>query len=222
MPDVAFKDLCIDARRPDVVGPFWADLLGLRPLRQEGGDYQLVGEPSARTIWVNGVPEELTVKSRVHLDVLLDAVDADVPGATVLQEPGEDRHWRVLADPDGVAFCGFAPHPEAPEMRGVFELVVDAHDPFAQATWWAERIGGTVKEKEGRWAWIEGAEGFPYLFWVFNPVQERKRVKNRVHWDVTMRDAGVGDVPAAGATLLSREPSWTVLADPEGNEFCAF
>jgi predicted enzyme related to lactoylglutathione lyase len=44
-----------------------------------------------------------------------------------------------------------------------------------------------------------------------------------VHWDVTTPD--VAAVVAAGATVLRRpdgEVRWTVLADPEGNEFCAF
>jgi hypothetical protein len=44
-----------------------------------------------------------------------------------------------------------------------------------------------------------------------------------VHWDVTA--GSVAPLVEAGATLL-REPdddiNWYVLADPEGNEFCAF
>jgi hypothetical protein len=43
-----------------------------------------------------------------------------------------------------------------------------------------------------------------------------------MHWDVTLTDATVDDLVAAGARVLSVLPSWTVLADPEGNEFCAF
>lgn len=63
------------------------------------------------------------------------------------------------------------------------------------------------------------------MFWVFTPVPEPKTVKNRVHWDVLLDDATVDDLVAAGATVLRRpddEIDWTVLADPEGNEFCAF
>jgi len=48
-------------------------------------------------------------------------------------------------------------------------------------------------------------------------------MKNRIHWDVTV--PGVAPLVQAGATVL-REPDagigWYVLADPEGNEFCAF
>jgi len=53
-------------------------------------------------------------------------------------------------------------------------------------------------------------------------VPEPKTVKNRVHWDV------FGDVDRlveAGARVLRErggDISWTVMADPEGNEFCVF
>jgi hypothetical protein len=54
-------------------------------------------------------------------------------------------------------------------------------------------------------------------------VPEPRTVKNRIHWDVTV--SGVAPLVEAGATVL-REPggdiSWYVLADPDGNEFCAF
>ncbi|MGH8840675.1 MAG: VOC family protein [Jiangellaceae bacterium] len=60
-------------------------------------------------------------------------------------------------------------------------------------------------------------------FLCFVPVPEPKRAKNRIHWDVLAPD--VGALVARGARVL-REPddeiSWHVLADPEGNEFCAF
>ena len=48
---------------------------------------------------------------------------------------------------------------------------------------------------------------------------EPKQVKNRVHVDV------YGDVDALvahGARIIERRERWTVMADPEGNEFCAF
>jgi hypothetical protein len=51
-------------------------------------------------------------------------------------------------------------------------------------------------------------------------VPEPKTAKNRIHWDVLVDD--VDDLVTAGAVVLQQEPNWTVLADPEGNEFCAF
>jgi len=55
-------------------------------------------------------------------------------------------------------------------------------------------------------------------------VPEAKTTKNRVHIDVTTAD--VGKLLAAGATRLRSKGEdnlrWDVLADPAGNEFCAF
>lgn len=48
--------------------------------------------------------------------------------------------------------------------------------------------------------------------------------KNRIHIDVTTEE--VGPLVAAGATVLRPKGdggiAWTVMADPAGNEFCAF
>ena len=59
----------------------------------------------------------------------------------------------------------------------------------------------------------------PFESLLFDPVPEPKTVKNRIHWDVY---GDVDDFIAAGATVLAEQPRWTVLADPEGNEFCVF
>ena len=60
------------------------------------------------------------------------------------------------------------------------------------------------------------------------PSPDEKVTKNRLHLDLTPgpdgRDAEVERILALGATRVeigqTGEESWTVLADPEGNEFC--
>ena len=56
------------------------------------------------------------------------------------------------------------------------------------------------------------------------PVPEHKTVKHRVHLDIYARS--IEELVARGATvLLPAEETglrWTVMADPEGGEFCAF
>jgi predicted enzyme related to lactoylglutathione lyase len=73
------------------------------------------------------------------------------------------------------------------------------------------------------WWWLEDVPGLPCDGWSFVPVPEPKTVKNRIHWDVLVDS--VDDLVAAGATVL-RGPTdsdeWSIMADPEGNEFCAF
>lgn len=62
---------------------------------------------------------------------------------------------------------------------------------------------------------------------LFNRVPEPKTVKNRLHVDVHsggQREATVARLQAHGATLIRHVKElggeWSVLADPEGNEFC--
>ena len=60
------------------------------------------------------------------------------------------------------------------------------------------------------------------------PSPDGKVVKNRVHLDLTAgadeRDAEIDRLVALGASRVdigqTGNESWTVLADPEGNEFC--
>ncbi len=89
------------------------------------------------------------------------------------------------------------------------------------------RSGG-VAPPGGR-AWGETAVILPEgLQLYFNQVPERKTVKNRIHLCLrpeTSREEEVQRLLGLGATLVAdrREPDgagWTVLADPEGNEFC--
>jgi hypothetical protein len=154
----------------------------------------------------------------VHLDIYArDLADLEALGATIL-EP--QRAWTVMADPEGGEFCAFL-RPEVPAER-LHGLVVDSADPHAQARWWGGVYGVGVTDNDS-YATLEGVPGMPIATMDFVPVPEPKTVKNRVHWDVSV--AGVAPLVEAGATVL-REPDddigWHVLADPEGNEFCAF
>ena len=61
--------------------------------------------------------------------------------------------------------------------------------------------------------------------WIFIAVTDEKVVKNRIHLDFRPdeQQAEVDRVIALGAKHVDigqGEPSWVVLADPEGNEFC--
>ncbi|MGN9812505.1 VOC family protein [Micromonospora sp. BQ11] len=224
-----FKDLCLDAADAPALGAFWGRILDGEVVDLGDGDVRVdpgQAGAGAESIWVNRVPEPRTVKTRVHLDLRLAAADPAAlveAGARVVREPDAEISWWVLADPEGNLFCAFGPREG--ERSGAFELVVDSADPAAQATWWSRVVGGTVDVSGEGYASIVGAAGFPWQYWVFDPVPERKTVKNRLHWDVDLVDDDPTALIRAGATLL-REPddliSWWILADPEGNEFCAF
>ena len=102
----------------------------------------------------------------------------------------------------------------------MYEIVVDSAEPRAVARWWADVLGATYGDEGADEAWVEAIPGAPFDCMVFGRVPEAKTVKNRIHWDVRTDDLGL--LLDAGATVLDRQPRWTVLADPEGNEFCAF
>jgi hypothetical protein len=120
-------------------------------------------------------------------------------------------------------------------MSRLKDVCFDCADPWALAHWWAETLGYAVRPHSEddlaalRARGIEGPEHDPAVavdsigepgpsFW-FNLVAEPKRVKNRVHVDVY---GSVDELAARGATILERQVRWTVMTDPEGNEFCAF
>lgn len=221
MPLARFKDLCIDAVDPARLGVFWAGALGLTWQAKDDGAGLVTGPTPQHTIWVNLVPEPKTVKHRVHFDIYTrDLADLEALGATVVEPRRGIRTWTLMADPEGGEFDAFL-HPEAPAER-LHGLEVDCADAGAQARWWGRVYGTDVAENEGYFT-LEHVPGMPILTMDFAPVPEPKTVKNRIHWDVTVPD--VVPLVSAGATVL-REPDdeigWHVLADPEGNEFCAF
>jgi len=56
---------------------------------------------------------------------------------------------------------------------------------------------------------------------VFWHVPKPKTAKTRVHVDLASKDpaAMIKRLVALGATVVEKHPAWTVMADPEGNEF---
>ncbi|SBT94165.1 hypothetical protein GA0115233_108034 [Streptomyces sp. DI166] len=104
------------------------------------------------------------------------------------------------------------------------QLNVDAADPVALGSWWAEALGWVVVNDSPEEFEIRPApDRLPGL--LFAPVPEAKTVKNRLHLDFRPDDQGaeVERLLALGARRADvgqGEQSWTVLMDPEGNEFC--
>ena len=217
-----WKDLCIDATDAHRMARFWGELLGLEIDLHVDGDAALRGERPEQTIWINTVPELRTVKQRVHLDVEMPSLDTVLAlGATVLQPASETGlHWDALADPEGGELCAFV-RGDGPTR--LYEMVVDTADAASSARmarWWAEVLDGKAVDDERGFSWTQAVPGFPLESIDFVPVPEPKTVKNRIHWDVTSDD--VDGLVQRGATILAELPSWTVMADPDGNEFCVF
>ncbi len=109
----------------------------------------------------------------------------------------------------------------------VSEVVIDCADHGAVVDFWQAALDYDRQEVNEQYVGLaprEKAPGRPPI--LFQKVPEAKIVKNRVHLDfrTESRVDEIARLEALGASVL-REGSlgsihWTVMADPEGNEFC--
>ena len=120
-------------------------------------------------------------------------------------------------------------------MARLKEIVIDALDPPALARFWAEALDdytmrpydvaeiarlasvGLTPETDPAVA-LDG-DG-PTLF--FQKSQQVKVGRNRIHLDLRCKspDDEVARLVRLGATVRDVHPTYTVMLDPEGNEFC--
>ena len=106
-------------------------------------------------------------------------------------------------------------------------IVIDAHDLPTLARFWTQALGWKVLSEREHEIVIGTDENAPVGI-CFMPVTDQKIVKNRVHLDITTeaqdRDQEIDRLIGLGAQRVdvgqTGKESWTVLADPEGNELC--
>lgn len=113
--------------------------------------------------------------------------------------------------------------PRVPFFAG---MVIDCGDPVTLAHWWAKLMGTEVVTESEDFCVVRPSEGRKTTI-SFQKVPESKQVKNRVHPDMVVGDkvAAAARAVEMGATQLDDFTweggwSWTVMQDPEGNEFC--
>lgn len=104
-------------------------------------------------------------------------------------------------------------------------ITFDTTDALALATWWARHTGGTVHDPAGGWFVTVSSDG-PTPTLAFQKIGDPTPGKNRLHLDLHVPDrhATAAELVADGATLVAERAehgfAWTVLADPDGNQFC--
>ena len=121
-------------------------------------------------------------------------------------------------------------------MSGLVGIVLDCRHASKLARFWEVALGwrvrpydeaevsrlaalGLTPETDPMVA-IDSPDGSLVFF--LQQVPEPKTVKNRMHVDARLRDeAHLEELLRLGATVESAQDGWQVLADPEGNEFCA-
>jgi hypothetical protein len=95
------------------------------------------------------------------------------------------------------------------------DLCLDVADVGVAAAFWGPALG--LRLDASRPVLVDGLP--QHTLWL-NVVPEPKTVKHRVHLDLHV--AAVSDLVDLGATILDESQPWTLLADPEGGELCAF
>ncbi|MFF4114501.1 VOC family protein [Streptomyces sp. NPDC001714] len=126
-------------------------------------------------------------------------------------------------------------------MAHLHDIVFDSAHPASAARFWAATLDGHAVApydeteltrlrdlgftgpEDDPTVLVEPASGRGPRLW-FQLVPEQKRLKNRVHLDLRAADVGTETVRLTelGASVIARHDDHTVLADPEGNEFCLF
>ena len=231
----------VDALDPAGQARFWAAALGWTTTDETAGevDVQPAGYaypgPAALPLVFVPVPEPKTGKNRVHLDLATASLAHQAEWVRALRDLGAtpadvgqgDVPWTVLADPEGNEFCVLEPRDVYRDTGPVAAVIIDCADPAGLAPFWATAAGWPVERPGDDIVGLRSPAGTgPYLELLRVP--GRKSVKNRLHPDVAPYP---GDDPAtevARLTSAGARPAdvgqgdvpWTVLADPEGNEFC--
>ncbi len=110
----------------------------------------------------------------------------------------------------------------------IAQLTIDVHDLDAQARFWSEALAMTKRVHDDGTVKLYPADG-GQMIWL-QPVEEEKQEKLRLHLDLRPAEedgdvqAEVGRLLGLGATRAdvgqSGDEGFTVLKDPEGNEFC--
>ena len=124
-------------------------------------------------------------------------------------------------------------------MASIKDIVFDSPHPASTARFWAQALDeyeiapydeeelarlrsiGINDPEDDPNVLLVGRDGrLPRIFCQLVP--ERKRVKNRVHLDLSTADAAaeVERLCALGATVQAEHKDWITMQDPDGNEFC--
>ncbi|MEU5156430.1 VOC family protein [Glycomyces sp. NPDC021274] len=105
----------------------------------------------------------------------------------------------------------------------IANVTVNTDRPKDLAQWWLTALGGEITADWGEYVMVGFSGGTGLAFQYVEGTQP-----GRIHLDLVTTDAEkeVARLIASGATQVSHHEapgggfSWTVLKDPDGNEFC--
>jgi len=119
-------------------------------------------------------------------------------------------------------------HPADPPIGVVTTVMHDTTDLEAAVAFWTALLGLEVIHEAPSYAYLGPLrENGPHL--AFQEVAEPHKEKNRLHLDVRVpnRVEFIQRVVALGGGIVGDHqegdfPTWTVMTDPEGNQFCIY
>ncbi len=120
----------IDCSDPGRLADFWSEAIGFTNRQGNGGPYITLSDSgvdrAVNHLTFQKVPEGKSSKNRVHLDLFVDDITAEVNrlvglGAAVISPAGEPSHLGfvavVLRDPEGGEFCVVGRPEHQPESK---------------------------------------------------------------------------------------------------------
>ena len=105
-------------------------------------------------------------------------------------------------------------------------LTIDCADAKTMVAFWSAALGYVLEDADEQGSFLSDPTGRGWSLY-FQIVPEDKSVKNRLHLDLRPPDSMAAEVErmmGLGASehrfVEERGSFWTVMLDPEGNEFC--
>ncbi len=109
----------------------------------------------------------------------------------------------------------------------ISEICINCIDPDTMARFWCAAIGYHETERDDTGVAIAGAPNAPTILFITVDDIGSRVGTNRLHIDLSPvdgdQDVEVARLESLGARRIDigqGSPTWVVMADPEGNEFC--
>lgn len=230
----------IDALDDELLPRFYEELLGWPRLFTDASGVALVPElppvlGRGFLLYTDHTTGPKRFKNRAHVDLRPADQDALVAralglGATHADIGQGEPSWVVLADPEGNELCILSSDAVEGDAQ-VDAWTLDANDMGRIGEFWAGLLGWDEVDRDEDSIRLRDPAGEAHDL-LIQEVPDPKRDKNRIHPDlipdgepgdpdaISGEVARALDLGATAADIGQGEVSWSVMADPEGNEFC--
>ena len=104
-------------------------------------------------------------------------------------------------------------------------IVLDAEDPQELAKFWSEATGFPVGFAMDEFVQLETDDSIGHFFFIKVPENKTAKNRNHIDYETDDRTAEIKRLVGIGAKegqthTMDDGFMWTVMQDPEGNEFC--